>query len=102
MSHTVRVKSREYYEVGDQLILKVDISGRERRLNVHIPLAAIENRKAVYGLATDEEAITAILKEHATRELSLGDDSHANARIARMGGLRQDVEIEREDKEIDE
>ncbi len=73
------------------LILRVSMDGRG--LNVYIPLAAIENRKAIYGLETDDDAIMAILKEHATRELGLPQHDHPEPRIAQMGGLRQDVVI---------
>ncbi|MCL5265220.1 MAG: hypothetical protein M1343_08525 [Chloroflexi bacterium] len=75
------------------LVLSVTINGRP--LDVVIPLDAIENRKRLYGLATDQEAINAILKEHATRELELGPDDNADPRLATMGGLRQDVKVSR-------
>lgn len=97
---TVRVLS-EYQEIlasVPTLILKISMDGRGedgRGLNVYIPLAAIENRKAIYGLETDDDAIMAILKEHATRELGLPQHDHPEPRIAQMGGLRKDVIIER-------
>ncbi len=58
-----------------------------------VPLPALVNRRAVYGLATDEEALEAVLREHATRLNALPGDGHPDPRIARMGGLRRDVTV---------
>lgn len=56
--------------------------------------AALADRRRVYGLASDEAALRAILREHATRLGALAPSSHADAQIARYGGLRRDVQVE--------
>ncbi len=86
----------------EQPVLRIVTVVNGRRLNIHVPVEAVANRKAVYGLATDEEALTAILNEHATREYGLGPvtppegepwRNPLDEKMARMGGLRTDVTI---------
>jgi len=65
----------------------------DQRQRIIIPRAAVANRREGYGLDSDEAAIRAILKEHMTRILQLPADASANPKLARMGGLRNDVTI---------
>jgi len=72
-----------------------------------IPLAAITNRQEIYGLATEEEAVTAILREHHAR-LNRIDEWPRDERGFRkhprqmsreerrraFGAAREDVEVE--------
>lgn len=61
---------------------------------IYIPTEAITNRMAVYGLASEDAAIEAIVKEHATRLNDLPPDSStADEHINQMGGLRTDVVV---------
>ena len=65
-----------------------------------VPMAAIDARRATYRLDTDEQAIAAIVREHAKRLNNLPDGkeevpdtSVAPARLRAMGGLRRDVDV---------
>lgn len=53
---------------------------------VVIPVAAIGSRMALYGLATAEEALEAILREHMTRLSSLPDPDSREELVSRMKG----------------
>lgn len=93
MSDIIVVKQEAVLEHDGRTSLIVDVVLGGNAIHVHIPAAAIPNRMALYGLGTEAEAIEAILREHATRELHLPDHDHVDPKIARMGGLRQDVTI---------
>lgn len=56
-----------------------------------VPLDALASRRTIYGLATDDEALDAILKEHG-KWLGGLDDSD-DPRLNRLGGLRRDVTV---------
>lgn len=77
---------------GDRLVLET-IMG-DAPLSIIVPLRALPDRMRTYKLSTEQAALEAIIKEHATRMLALGPDPEsADVRIADMGGLRKDVEI---------
>lgn len=65
-----------------------------RKHRIVIPYRAIANRRDVYQLESDEEAVNAVMKEHAKRLNKLPDgDEHEELAINRMGGLRADVKV---------
>lgn len=76
---------------SDCVLVRAVIGGN--LCNVLIPTAAIANRQQIYGLSAERDVIEAILREHATRILSLPADNHEDLRIAQMAGLRQDVTV---------
>lgn len=58
---------------------------------IEVPMAALADRMAGYGLASAAEACEAILREHAQRIFGLAPLGIAGADL--HGGLRQDVRI---------
>lgn len=74
---------------GHPPILVLDVAGIDGP--VAVPLPALADRMAVYGLDSEEEALNAILREHAVR---LGHaEPHSEDRRGRMGGLHPNVTV---------
>lgn len=67
-------------------------TSREHRIVV--PRAALASRRRLYGLDDEQNALAAILKEHATRLNALPDDEHPDPRVRDLGGLRNDIHVE--------
>ncbi len=79
METVYRVSSRVD---GNNLMVEAVIGGET--YDVVIPVGrdnAIVNRRAMYELDSDEAAIDAILKEHATRLLNLPESTHPDPKV---------------------
>jgi uncharacterized protein YceH (UPF0502 family) len=63
---------------------------------IRIPEDALDDRVRFYGLARRDDAVFAIVREHAKRLNALPDNSEVgDLRIDRAGGLRSDVTVAR-------
>lgn len=71
MYELVVVKQEAVVETGGRTALIIDIILDGALRHVHIPAIALPNRMALYGLATEAEAIEACLKETVSRVLGL-------------------------------
>lgn len=81
--------------LGNLVVMTDDGSGEHQPHTIIIPLAAIASRMHGYGLKTPEEAIDAILREHAVRlhDLEIAEHGAANPKYKRLGGLAKEVTL---------
>lgn len=93
-------------QIGTQLAsdgrisLVVEADFGQEPVTVIVPEEALANRMLVYGLATGDDALTAILKEHAQRLGNLQPEGVD--RVARLGGRRSDVSVVRQRVRVSE
>jgi len=92
---------------GDNLIVKADMPLPETSPKIEVFIVpagpqynALVNRRALYGLTTNTNALDAILREHAQRLNNLPLVDHENPKVRLAGGHRTDVEIKAEDAAI--
>ena len=86
-------------ENGDLVVvvtIEPTAASAEETATIIVPELVLEERLSVYRLIRRDEALSAVLKEHAKRLLSLPDTLDSDSiTINRMGGLRRDIEIVR-------
>ena len=70
--YRLTVIEQEIADDNGQKVLLAQVNLEGQFIHCHIPVAAVENRRKLYGLKTDEEALEAIFKEVATRNLGRG------------------------------
>lgn len=80
---------------GTDLVLSISWSGlpegADEPNTCVIPVEALADRRRGYGLASDEDALMAIMREHAFRIGEL--EQEGEERHHQMGGMHSEVEV---------
>ncbi len=76
MPASATMKGYQRINNGEDWLLTVEITGPDGKTAQHliqVPVAAIEDRKGLYGLATEREAVEAVIREHVVRLTGVPD-----------------------------
>jgi len=100
----IDVTINDMKRVDQVLHVSVTIPGSGKDVNglrltdehlIVVPLAALDTRRTIYGLANNVDALDAVLREHVKRICGLPDsDDHTDPNINKLGGLRHDVTVQ--------